>query len=235
VSPSGEHAPIAQLGRYLVNKVIGSWGSDPRSSPFCPGLDDDATFGSKSFLRSRLVRSLRGSTSSSTERSTAPVPRDVTRQDSGQSPTGRVNDTEGLTTVVEEDLEDWVDDFEAICLSDVPLGVAKPNPSLAHLAPPTRPRLPSPTRPIPPNERNGLSHSDRVRLARHRDDPASRHVGKQSSDSSLTSHSRQHLSPILHRAFSIIFATHESSSFRTTPATPSTASLPQPLLTAVIP
>jgi hypothetical protein len=87
----------------------------------CPGLDNDATFGSKSFLRSRLVRSLRGSTSGSTERSTAPVPGDVTRQDSDQPSTGRANDTEeALSTVVEEELEDWVDDFEAISLSDVP-------------------------------------------------------------------------------------------------------------------
>ena len=68
------------------------------------------------------MRSLRGSTSSSTERSsTAPVPPpDVTRQDSDQPSTGRANDTEALSTVVEEDLEDWVDDFEAISLSDVP-------------------------------------------------------------------------------------------------------------------
>ncbi|KAF8506601.1 hypothetical protein F5888DRAFT_1902277, partial [Russula emetica] len=100
---------------------FGGRNSLPRSSPFCPGLDDDdATFGSKSFLRSRLVRSLRGSTSSSTERSTAPVPGDVTRQDSDQPSTGRANDTEALSTVAEEDLEDWVDDFEAISLSDVP-------------------------------------------------------------------------------------------------------------------
>ena len=66
------------------------------------------------------MRSLRGSTSSSTERSTTPVPGDVTRQDSDQPSTGRANDTEALSTVVEEDLEDWVDDFEAISLSDVP-------------------------------------------------------------------------------------------------------------------
>ena len=68
------------------------------------------------------MRSLRGSTSSSTERSTAPspVPGDITRQDSDQPSTGRANDTEALSTVVEEDLEDWVDDFEAISLSDVP-------------------------------------------------------------------------------------------------------------------
>jgi len=67
------------------------------------------------------VRSLRGSTSSSAERSTAPVPEDVTRQDSDQPPTRRVEDgTEALSTVIEEDLEDWVDDFEAISLSDVP-------------------------------------------------------------------------------------------------------------------
>jgi hypothetical protein len=98
----------------------GGRNSLPRSSPFCPGLDNDATFGSKSFLRSRLVRSLRGSTSSSTERSTAPVPGDVTRQDSDQPSTGRPNDTEALSTVAEEELEDWVDDFEAISLSDVP-------------------------------------------------------------------------------------------------------------------
>ena len=103
----------------------GGRSSFPRSSPFCPGLADDATFGSKSFLRSRLVRSLRGSTRSSTERSVAPadVPGDVTRQDSDQPSTRRANGTEGLTTVIEEDLEDWVDDFEAISLSDVPLGV----------------------------------------------------------------------------------------------------------------
>lgn len=71
------------------------------------------------------MRSLRGSTSGSTERSTAPgpatVPGDVTRQDSDQPSTGRANDTEeALSTVIEEDLEDWVDDFEAISLSDVP-------------------------------------------------------------------------------------------------------------------
>ena len=66
------------------------------------------------------MRSLRGSTSGSTERSTAPVPADVTRQDSDQPSTGRANDAEALSTVVEEDLEDWVDDFEAISLSDVP-------------------------------------------------------------------------------------------------------------------
>jgi hypothetical protein len=28
LSPSGKHAPIAPLGRYLVNKVIGSWRSE---------------------------------------------------------------------------------------------------------------------------------------------------------------------------------------------------------------
>ena len=98
----------------------GGRNSLPRSSPFCPGLDDDATFGSKSFLRSRLVRSLRGSTSGSAERSTAPVPGDVTRQDSDQPSTGGTNGTEALSTVIEEDLEEWVDDFEAISLSDVP-------------------------------------------------------------------------------------------------------------------
>ena len=127
MSPSGEHAPIAPLGRYLINKVIGSWrrNSFPRSSPFCPGLADDATFGSKNFLRSRLVRSLRGSTRSSTERSVSPVdaPGDVTRQESDQRPTRRADGIQGLTTVTEEDLEDWVDVFEAISLSDVPLGV----------------------------------------------------------------------------------------------------------------
>lgn len=69
------------------------------------------------------MRSLRGSASRSTERSTAAVPGGVTRQDSDQRPTGGVNGAEGLTTVVEEDLEDWVDDFEAISLSDVPAGV----------------------------------------------------------------------------------------------------------------
>jgi hypothetical protein len=69
------------------------------------------------------VRSLRGSTSRSTERSVAPVPGDVTRQDSDQASTGRANVTEGLSPVVEEDLEDWVDDFEDFSLSDVPLGV----------------------------------------------------------------------------------------------------------------
>ena len=69
------------------------------------------------------MRSLRGSTSRSTERSVAPVPGNVTRQDSDQPSTGRTNVTEGLSPVVEEDLEDWVDDFEAISLSDVPLGV----------------------------------------------------------------------------------------------------------------
>ena len=95
----------------------------PRASPFCPGLDDDATFGSKSFLRSRLVRSLRGSASRSTEPSIASHSGATTRQDSDQHPTRSVNGAEGLTTVVEEDLEDWVDDFEAISLSDLPLGI----------------------------------------------------------------------------------------------------------------
>ena len=125
MSPSGEHAPVAPLGRSLFNKVIGNWRSETllRASPFCPGLDDDATFGSKSFLRSRLVRSLRGSTSRSTEQSIAPVPEDIARQDSDQPSTGRVNGAEGLSTVVEEDLDDWEDDFEAISLSEVPLGV----------------------------------------------------------------------------------------------------------------
>ena len=100
--------------------VSGGRNSLPRSSPFCPGLDNDATFGSKSFLRSRLVRSLRGSTSSSADRSITPVPGDVTRQDSDQPSTERATGTEALSTVIEEDLEDWVDDFEAVSLSDVP-------------------------------------------------------------------------------------------------------------------
>jgi len=95
----------------------------PRASPFCPGLDNDATFGSKSFLRSRLVRSLRGSASRSTEPSIASHSGGITRQDLDQHPTISANGAEGLTTVVEEDLEDWVDDFEAISLSDLPLGV----------------------------------------------------------------------------------------------------------------
>jgi hypothetical protein len=96
----------------------------PRASPFCPGLDDDATFGSKSFLRSRLVRSLRGSASRSTEPSIASLSgATTTRQDSDQHPTISANGAEGLTTVIEEDLEDWVDDFEAISLSDLPLGI----------------------------------------------------------------------------------------------------------------
>ena len=71
------------------------------------------------------MRSLRGSTRSSTERSVTPVdvPGEVTRQDSDQRPTRRADGTQGLTTVTEEDLEDWVDVFEAISLSDVPLGV----------------------------------------------------------------------------------------------------------------
>ena len=94
-----------------------------RASPFCPGLDNDATFGSKSFLRSKLVRSLRGSASRSTEPSIAPHSGGITRQDSDQHPTRSANGAEGLTTVIEEDLEDWVDDFEAISLSDLPLGV----------------------------------------------------------------------------------------------------------------
>jgi len=95
----------------------------PRASPFCPGLDNDATFGSKSFLRSRLVRSLRGSARRSTEPSIASHSGGITRQDSDQHPTRTANGAEGLTTVIEEDLEDWVDDFEAISLSDLPLGV----------------------------------------------------------------------------------------------------------------
>ncbi|KAI9509514.1 hypothetical protein F5148DRAFT_1282859 [Russula earlei] len=45
------------------------------------------------------------------------------RQESDQLPTERVNGAGGLNTVVEEDLEDWVDDFEAISISEVPLGV----------------------------------------------------------------------------------------------------------------
>ena len=63
------------------------------------------------------MRSLRGSASRSTEPSIAS---DSTRPDSDQHPT---RGAEGLTTVIEEDLEDWVDDFEAISLSDLPLGV----------------------------------------------------------------------------------------------------------------
>ncbi|KAH9960771.1 hypothetical protein BGW80DRAFT_1464091 [Lactifluus volemus] len=99
-----------------------------RTSPFCPGLDDDATFRSKSFLRSRLVRSLRGSTSSSTDQlpeDSTPGDSGVARQDSDQPPSGGVDGTRGLTTVAEEDLEDWVDDFEAISLTDLPLEVAE--------------------------------------------------------------------------------------------------------------
>ncbi|KAI9510455.1 hypothetical protein F5148DRAFT_1366547 [Russula earlei] len=97
---------------------------EQQASPFCPGLDEDATFGSKNFLRSRLVRSLHGSTARSTERPIAPVPREVAaHQESDQLPTERFNGAGGLNTVVKEDLEDWVDDFEAISLSEVPLGV----------------------------------------------------------------------------------------------------------------
>ncbi|KAH9035058.1 hypothetical protein EDB84DRAFT_1676056, partial [Lactarius hengduanensis] len=90
----------------------------PRASPFYPGLDDDATFGSKSFLRSKLVRSLRGSTSGSTERPAAeqPIPQaeDLTRLNPDQHPVGGGKGAEGLSTVVEEDLEDWVDDFDDV-------------------------------------------------------------------------------------------------------------------------
>lgn len=129
--PSGEHAPVAPLGRSQTNKVI--WGGVrlfPRASPFYPGLDDDATFGSKSFLRSKLVRSLRGSTSGSTEQPAAePTPDDLTRLNPGQLPVGGGNGAEGLSTVVEEDLEDWVDDFDAISLDDVPLGVEGADPA----------------------------------------------------------------------------------------------------------
>ncbi|KAH8992506.1 hypothetical protein EDB92DRAFT_1945289 [Lactarius akahatsu] len=100
------------------------------ASPFYPGLDDDATFGSKSFLRSKLVRSLRGSTSGSTERPAAeqriPQPEDLTRLNPDQHPVGGGKGVEGLSTVVEEDLEDWVDDFD-----DVPLGVGGADPDLA--------------------------------------------------------------------------------------------------------
>lgn len=98
----------------------------PRASPFYPGLDDNVTFGSKSLLRSKLVRSLRGSTSGSTERPAAePTPEDLTRLNSDQLPVGGGNGAEGLSTVVEENLEDWVDDFDAISLIDVPLGVER--------------------------------------------------------------------------------------------------------------
>ena len=58
------------------------------------------------------MRSLRGSTSGSTRRPASPG--NLTRL----SP-----DPLQLCTVVEEDLEDWVDDFDNISLEDVPLGV----------------------------------------------------------------------------------------------------------------
>jgi hypothetical protein len=75
------------------------------------------------------VRSLRGSTSDSTERPAAePTPEDLTRLNPDQHPVGGVNGAEGLSTVVEEDLEDWVDDFDAISLDDVPLGVESVDP-----------------------------------------------------------------------------------------------------------
>jgi hypothetical protein len=118
-------ASRAARALFGSTKSLGTGGVSPfpRTSPFCPGLDDDATFRSKSFLRSRLVRSLRGSTSNSTERPlehTIPGGSEVARQDSGQPPSGGVD---GI--VAEESLEDWVDDFEAISLADVPgtLGV----------------------------------------------------------------------------------------------------------------
>ena len=69
------------------------------------------------------MRSLRGSASRSTEPSTASHSGGITRQDSDQHPTRGANGAEGLTTVIEEDLEDWVDDFDTISLSELPLGV----------------------------------------------------------------------------------------------------------------
>ena len=70
------------------------------------------------------MRSLRGSTSDSTERPVAePTPEDLTRLSPDQHPTGGGKGAEGLSTVVEEDLEDWVDDFDAISFDEVPLGV----------------------------------------------------------------------------------------------------------------
>jgi hypothetical protein len=67
------------------------------------------------------VRSLRGSTSGSTGRPASPE--DLTRLSPDQLPAGGGKGAEGLSTVVEEDLEDWVDDFDDISLEDVPLGV----------------------------------------------------------------------------------------------------------------
>ena len=71
-------------------------------------------------MRSKLVRSLRGSTSGSTER---PATEDLTRLSPDQLPAGGGKTAEGLSTVVEEDFEDWVDDFDDISLEEVPLGV----------------------------------------------------------------------------------------------------------------
>jgi hypothetical protein len=66
------------------------------------------------------VRSLRGSTSRSTE---PPATEDLTRLSPDPLPAGGGKGTEGLSTVVEEDFEDWVDDFDDISLEEVPLGV----------------------------------------------------------------------------------------------------------------
>ena len=63
------------------------------------------------------MRSLRGSTSGSTER---PANEDLTRLSPDQLPAGGGKGAEGLSTVVEEDFEDWVDDFDDISLEEVP-------------------------------------------------------------------------------------------------------------------
>ncbi|KAI9511683.1 hypothetical protein F5148DRAFT_1280486 [Russula earlei] len=53
-----------------------------------------------------------------------PVPQEVTAcQESNQLPMERFNGAGGLNTMVKEDLEDWVDNFKVISLSEVPLGV----------------------------------------------------------------------------------------------------------------
>ncbi|KAI9437095.1 hypothetical protein F5148DRAFT_1355899 [Russula earlei] len=101
----------------MVSDVLS--GREQDASAIASG--GDGTFRSKNFLRLRLVHSLHGSAAGSTERPIAPVPREVPAcQESDQLPTEGFNGAGGLNSVVEEDLEDWVDDFEAISHSEVP-------------------------------------------------------------------------------------------------------------------
>ncbi|KAI0322160.1 hypothetical protein OF83DRAFT_1167821 [Amylostereum chailletii] len=111
-----QHAPAENT----VDEIFFVVGLPPHRKSIQPGLAHHTTFPSKSFLRSKLARSLRGSSQSLTKQS-----RDADGS-ADRSASADALDSEVLSTVVEEEGgEEW-DDFEEITLAEVEAAALPP-------------------------------------------------------------------------------------------------------------